>query len=117
MPALPPPPPPHPPPQSPPSAPPEYKVYRSRKRLRDRFGPMAGNPLEALRKRRGKSPKPIMPGEKPAKPTWRRVVKGVALAGGAGDPVAIAAVFISPQTPPGGAQERKDAASPGGGGP
>src|SRR3954462_8492982 len=98
---LPPPPPPHPPPQSPPSAPPEYKVYRSRKRLRDRFGPLAGNPLEALRKRRGKSSNPIMPGEKPAKPTWRRGVKWVARAVVAWIRVAIAAVFISAQTSPG----------------
>src|SRR3954453_4921824 len=111
---LPPPPPPQPPPQSPPSAPPEYKLYRSRKRLRDRFGPMAGNPLEALRKRRGKSPKPIMPGEKPAKPTWRRVVKWFALAVVAWILVAIVSFFVSAQTAPGGSQEPKDALSPGG---
>src|SRR3954451_20850648 len=111
---LPPPPPPQPPPQSPPSARPEYKVYRSRKRLRDRFGPVAGNPLEALRKRRGKSPKPIMPGETPAKPTWGRVVKWVALVVVAWILVAIAAFFISAQTSPGVSQETKDALSPGG---
>src|SRR3954471_9027893 len=106
--------PPPPPPPSPPSGPPEYKIYRSRKRLRDRFGPVAPNPLEALKRRRGKSPKPIMPGEKPAKPTWRRVVKWVALAVVAWILVAIVSFFVSAQTAPGVSQKTKDALSPGG---
>src|SRR3954471_8797022 len=99
--------PPPPPPPSPPSGPPEYKVYRSRKRLSDRFGPVATNPLEALRRRRGKSPKPVMPGDKPPKPTWRRVVKYVLLAVVAWILVAIAAFFISAQTAPGVSQSTK----------
>jgi LCP family protein required for cell wall assembly len=111
---IPPPPPPSPPQQSPPSEPPQYNVYRSRKRLRDRFGPVAGNPLEALRRRRDKGPKPVVPGEKPPKPTWRRVVRWVVIAVIAWILVAIAAFFISAQTSPGVSQKTKDALSPGG---
>src|SRR3954470_11730028 len=106
--------PPPPPPPTPPSGPPEYKVYRSRKRLSDRFGPIATNPLEALRKRRGKPKRPGMPGEKPAKPTWRRVLKWVAIAVVAWILVAIVSFFISAQTSPGVSQRAKDALSPGG---
>ena len=75
---------------------------------------MATNPLEALRKRRGKRPKPVMPGDKPPKPTWRRVVKYVLLAIVAWILVAVAAFFISAQTAPGEPQSTKDALSPGG---
>src|SRR4051794_14364539 len=106
--------PPPPPPPTPPSGPPEYKVYRSRKRLSDRFGPIATNPLEALRKRRGKPKRPVMPGEKPAKPTWRRVLKWVAIAVVAWILVAIVSFFVSAQTAPGVSQRAKDALSPGG---
>src|SRR3954453_149924 len=35
-----------------PGEPPEYNVYKSRKRLRDRFSPPGANPLEALKRRR-----------------------------------------------------------------
>src|SRR3954453_7985267 len=104
--------PPPPPPQAPPAGPPEYKVYRSRKRLRDRFGPVAGNPLEALRRRRRKE-KPL-PGGKPPKPLWRRIVKWVAIAIGVWILVAIVSFFISAQTAPGVSQKTKDALSPGG---
>jgi LCP family protein required for cell wall assembly len=106
--------PPPPPPPTPPSGRPEYKVYRSRKRLSDRFGPIATNPIEAFRKRRGKSKGPVMPGEKPAKPTWRRVLKWVAIAIVAWILVAIISFFISAQTSPGVSQKTKDALSPGG---
>src|SRR4051794_8470847 len=102
------------PPPSPPSGPPEYKVYRSRKRLSDRFGPIASNPLDALKRRRGKPKRPVMPGEKPAKPTWRRVVKWVAIAIVAWILVAIVAFFISAQTGTGVNQGTKDALAPGG---
>src|SRR3954451_15088933 len=105
--------PPTPPPPSPPSGPPEYKVYRSRKRLRDRFGPVAGNPLEALRRRRRKPGEPELPGVKPPKPLWRRVLKWVALAVVAWILVAIAAFLTSAQTSPGVSQRTKDALSPG----
>src|SRR3954470_10578665 len=104
--------PPPPPPQSPPSGPPEYKVYRSRKRLRDRFGPVATNPLEALRRRRRREP--ALPGEKPPKPVWRRVLKWVAIAIVAWILVAIASFFISAQTSPGVSDKTKNALSPGG---
>ena len=106
MPDVPPPSPPQ--PQQPPAGPPEYKVYRSRKRLRDRFGPTAQNPLDALRGRREKRP-PKAPGERPAKPVWRRVLKYAALAVIAWILVAIVAFFISAQTSPGVTQNTKDA--------
>src|SRR3954468_15572802 len=105
---------PPPPPPTPPSGPPEYKVYRSRKRLSDRFGPIATNPIEALRKRRGKPKGPVLPGEKPAKPTWRRVLKWVVIAIVAWILVAIVSFFVSAQTAPGVSQRAKDALSPGG---
>src|SRR3954451_12217512 len=106
--------PPPPPPQTPPSGPPEYKVYRSRKRLSDRFGPIATNPLEALKRRRDKRRAPRLPGEKPPKPTWRRVLKWVALAIVAWILVAIAAFFISAQTAPGVSDGTKQALDGGG---
>src|SRR4051794_26351237 len=106
--------PPPPPPPSPPSGPPQYKVYRSRKRLRDRFGPVSSNPLEALRRRRGKPSEPGLPRTKPAKPVWRRVLKWVALAIVAWILVAIVSFFISAQTSPGVSRRTKDALSPGG---
>ena len=106
--------PPSPPPPSPPSGPPEYKVYRSRKRLSDRFGPAAKNPLEALKRRRKKQREPGLPGEKPPKPTWRRVAKWVAIAIGAWILVAIVAFFVSAQTAPGVSDATKNALSGGG---
>jgi len=112
---LPPPPPSQP---RPPSGPPEYKVYRSRRRLRDRFGPVAGNPIDALRKRRQRRPgepqRPLAPGEKPRKPTWRRVLKYVALAIVAWILVAIVTFFVSAQTAPGVDDDTKAALDGGG---
>ena len=112
---LPPPPPNRP---TPPSGPPEYNVYRSRRRLRDRFGPVAASPLDALKKRRGKGPSeprgPGLPGRKPAKPVWRRVVKYVLLAIVAWILVAIVSFFISAQTAPGVNDATKQALSGGG---
>jgi LCP family protein required for cell wall assembly len=108
---------PPPPPQQPqpPSGPPEYKVYRSRRRLRDRFGPVAGNPLDALKKRREKGPRePRIPGQKPAKPLWRRIVKYVALAIVAWLLVAIVTFFVSAQTAPGVSERTKRALDGGG---
>jgi LCP family protein required for cell wall assembly len=105
--------PPSPPPPPRPTGPPEYKVYRSRKRLSDRFGPLAGNPLEALRRKRGKD-RPPLPGEKPPKPTWRRVLKWVAIAVGAWILIAIVAFFISAQTAPTVSDQTKQTLSGGG---
>src|SRR3954471_20993614 len=105
---------PPPPPPQPPSGPPEYKVYRSRRRLRDRLGPMAGNPLDGLRKRRDKQPRPQLPGAKPPKPTWRRVVKYVLIAIVAWVLVAIVTFFVSAQTAPGVSDRTKQALSGGG---
>ena len=75
---------------------------------------MAKNPLEALRRRPGRRPKPGLPGEKPPKPVWRRALKWVALAIVAWILVAIVAFFVSAQTAPGVSQGTKDALSPGG---
>jgi LCP family protein required for cell wall assembly len=109
--------PPPPPPQPPSGEPPKYNVYRSRKRLRDRLGPAATNPLEALRRRRGKSPEqPGQPGAPGTKRgiTPRRVLKWVALAVVAWILVAIVAFFISAQTSPGVSDGTKAALSGGG---
>jgi LCP family protein required for cell wall assembly len=113
---LPPPPPPQQPPQRP-QGPPEYKVYRSRKRLRDRFGPLAGNPLDKLRKRSQKpGDRPPLPGEpKPRrKITPWRVVKWVLLAMATWLLIALVVFFISAQTTRGVNQKTEDALSPGG---
>jgi LCP family protein required for cell wall assembly len=107
--------PPPPPPQQPPSGPPEYKVYRSRKRLRDRFGPAAASPLDALKKRgdrRQRRQEPGVPGQR--KPvTWKRVLKWVALAVVTWILVAIVVFFISAQTAPGVSERTEDALDPG----
>jgi LCP family protein required for cell wall assembly len=106
--------PPSPPPPQPPGGPPEYKVYRSRKRLSDRFGPVATNPLEALRKRRGrKEPRPPGAPER-GRITPRRVIKWLALAVLGWILIAIVAFFISAQTSPSVSDKTKDALSPGG---
>ena len=117
--ALPPPPPEPPrPPEAPrpaePGQPPQYKVYRSRKRFRDRLGPAGGSPLDALRRRRrGRGPQP--PGA-PARrrPLARRILKYVALAAVAWILVAIVTFFISAQTAPGVSDQTKAALSGGG---
>jgi LCP family protein required for cell wall assembly len=85
-------------PDSSPGEPPQYNVYRSRKRLRDRLGPAGGNPLEALRRRRGRDRGTQPPGEQPKKGiTPRRVVRWVLLAAGVWILIAIVAFFLSAQ--------------------
>jgi LCP family protein required for cell wall assembly len=107
--------PPSPPPPPRPSGPPEYKVYRSRKRLSDRFGPIAGNPLEALRRRRDRRPsEPGVPGTRAPRPTWRRVLKWALVAIGTWILISIVAFFISAQTAPGVSDQAKQALSGGG---
>src|SRR4051812_5271676 len=108
---------PPPPPPERPQGPPEYKVYRSRRRLRDRLGPLARNPLEAFRKRQqkrdGRPPQPG--GPKPRKKiTPLRVLKWVALAIVGWLLISLVVFFISAQTAPGVSQKTKDALSPGG---
>jgi LCP family protein required for cell wall assembly len=105
--------PPSPPPQQPPPGPPQYNVYKSRRRLRDRLGPLAKNPLDPLRRQK-REKQPPQPGEKRPKPTWRRVLKWVVLAIVAWILVAIVAFFISAQTAPG-VSDRTKAALDGGG--
>ena len=101
-----------------PGEPPQYNVYRSRKRLRDRFSPSGANPLEAIRRRRGKrgdGPRQP-PGERP-KPTGitpRRVIKWLVLAILGWIVIAIVAFFVSAQVN-GGVDDRTSAALSGGG--
>src|SRR3954453_6772331 len=101
-----------------PGEPPKYNVYRSRKRLRDRFSPSGGaNPLEAIRRRRGRGDKgPQAPGQrtKPTGITPRRVVKWIALAIVGWTLAAIVAFFISAQVN-GGVDDKTSAALSGGG--
>ena len=108
-------------PDSSPGEPPQYNVYRSRKRLRDRLGGGAGsrNPLEALKRRRGRSEgPPPAPGEprksKPTGITPRRVIKWVALAILAWILISLVAFFISAQVNGGVDDKTKNALSGGG---
>src|SRR4051812_36775875 len=103
-----PPPPPPPPGQS---EPPRYNVYRSRKRLRDRFAPVGANPMEAIRRRRGRVK---APDEGKGGVTPRRVLKWVALAIGAWLLVTIVAFFVSAQVNGGVDSKTKNALSGGG---
>ena len=104
------PPPPQPP--QPPSGPPQYKVYRSRKRLRDRLGPAGSNPLDALRGRRGR--KPAGPPSQKRAVTPGRVLKWIALAA-LGWLLLSAVVFvISSLTAPSVSERTEKALSPGG---
>jgi LCP family protein required for cell wall assembly len=97
----------------PPGEPPQYKVYRSRKRLRDRLSPGDRNPLEALRKRRGDQPQ--VPGERPRQGlTPLRILKWVALLAILWVLVSIGSFFISAQVN-GGVSDRTKAALSGGG--
>src|SRR3954451_14972983 len=106
---------PPPPPPERPQGPPEYKVYRSRRRLRDRLGPLAANPLEAFRKRQqkrdGRPPQPGGP-KPPKKITPLRVLKWVALAIAGWLLISLVVFFISAQTAPGVSQKTKDALQP-----
>ena len=107
-----PPPPPQPP--QPPSGPPEYKVYRSRKRLRDRVSPPGGNPLDALRRRRGrKDGFQQQPGPKRGI-TPGRVLKWIALAALGWILLSVALFFISAQLAPSVSERTERALSPGG---
>jgi LCP family protein required for cell wall assembly len=99
-------------PDSSPGEPPQYNVYRSRKRLRDRLAPAGGNPLEAIRRRRGRVKPPK--GERPGGITPRRVVKWVLLAALSWILIAIVAFFLSAQIN-GGVDDKTSAALSGGG--
>jgi LCP family protein required for cell wall assembly len=100
-----------PPPPPPPSEPPQYNVYRSRKRLRDRFAPSGVNPMEAIRRRRGRV-KP--PDEGKGGITPRRVLKWIALAIVGWILVTIVVFFISAQVNGGVDAKTKNALSGGG---
>src|SRR5919199_130536 len=92
---------PPPPPAPPSSEPPPYKVYRSRRRLRDRFAPSGQSPIDALRRRRGRR-EPQPPGA-PARRgiTPRRVLKWVAIVVLGWVLVSVVVFFVSAQTAPG----------------
>jgi LCP family protein required for cell wall assembly len=110
------PPTPPPPPQQPqpPSGPPDYKVYRSRKRLRDRFSPPGGNPLDALRRRRGGGRGQGLQQAPRRRITPGRVVKWILLAI-LGWLLLSAVVFvISAMTAPSVSERTEEALSPGG---
>jgi LCP family protein required for cell wall assembly len=96
---------------SPPPEPPQYNVYRSRKRMRDRLAPAGGNPMEAIRRRRGrvKPPKDEKRGITP-----RRALKWVALAVVAWILVSIVTFFVSAQVNGGVDSKTKNALSGGG---
>lgn len=110
-----PPSPPQPPRQPPrPSGPPEYKVYRSRKRLRDRLGPAGGNPLDALRRRRGRGRKEGPPPGAGRRITPGRVLKWMALAALGWILMSTVVFFISAQLAPSVSNRTEEALSPGG---
>ena len=104
-----------PPPPAPPSSePPPYKVYRSRRRLRDRFAPAGQSPIDALRRRRGRRQ-----GAPPGAPerrgvTPRRVLKWVGIVVLGWILVAVVVFFISAQTAPGVSGATKQALGGGG---
>jgi LCP family protein required for cell wall assembly len=109
------PPTPPPPPQQPqpPSGPPEYKVYRSRKRLRDRISPPGGNPLDALRRRRGGRKDGLQ--QAPGKGiTPGRVLKWVLLAVVGWLLLSVVVFVISAMTAPSVSERTEEALSPGG---
>src|SRR3954452_9163767 len=100
-----------------PGEPPRYNVYKSRKRLRDRFSPAGANPLEALKRRRRGRQQQQPPGAPPPKSTGitpRRVLKWVALAVVGWTLAAIVAFFVSAQVN-GGVDDKTSAALSGGG--
>ena len=108
-----PPSPPQPPqPPQPPSGPPQYKVYRSRKRLRDRLAPAGGNPLDALRGRRGR--KQGQPPSPKRAVTPGRVLKWVALAILGWLTLSLVVFVISSLTAPTVSDRTEEALSPGG---
>lgn len=106
-----------PPPPEPPKSPepPQYKLYRSRKRLRDRFATPGTNPLDALRRGRG-SRRPGVPG-KPRRAggiTPRRALKWIAVAIVAWLLLALVLFFVSAQTAPSVSSSTQAALSGGG---
>src|SRR5947209_4036393 len=76
--------------------PPEYKVYKSRSKLRDRLAP-GRNPLEALR-RRTRRTGPLPPG---TRRTARRAVKWILIAAAGWILISIITFVISVATAPG----------------
>jgi LCP family protein required for cell wall assembly len=95
-----------------PGEPPQYNVYRSRKRLRDRLARPGTNPLEAIRRRRGRVQPPDDGSGRGVTP--RRVLKWVALAVLTWILVTIVAFFVSAQIN-GGVDDKTSAALSGGG--
>jgi LCP family protein required for cell wall assembly len=95
----------------PPEEPPQYNVYRSRKRLRDRLAPAGANPIEAIRRRRGRVK---APDDGKGGITPRRVVKWIVLAIVAWILVSIVSFVVSAQVNGGVDDKTKNALSGGG---
>src|SRR3954468_3359969 len=95
-----------------PGEPPQYNVYRSRKRLRDRLAGPGTNPLEAIRRRRGRVKPPKE--DRRGGITPRRVSKWIALAVLGWTLITIVAFFVSAQVN-GGVDDKTSAALSGGG--
>ena len=93
-----------------PGEPPQYNVYRSRRRLRDRLPSGGANPVEAIRRRRGRVKPP--PGAE--KPAWRRVLKWVLVFVAAWTLISIVSFFVSAQVNGGVDSRTQDALSGGG---
>jgi LCP family protein required for cell wall assembly len=98
---------------------PEYKVYRSRRGLLDRFNPrdQLSQLREAARRRArrepGADPDPTER-RRPRGPVWRRILKWVALAVGAWLLLSFVLFMVSAQIQKGVSDETKDALSGGG---
>lgn len=96
-----------------PPEPPKYKVYKSRKRLRDRLRPpgsdTGGSLLDGLKKRPRKESGPRDPYTKPGPSVARRVLKYVALAALGWILLAVVVFIVSASTKPGISDEAEQA--------
>lgn len=109
--------PPQPPPQGPPQPPP-YKVYRSRRSLRDRLGgdrPAGESPHGRLRGRRRRQPGvPGVPGAPAEKPLWRRILRYALIGAAVWLLFSFVVFMISAQTQEGVSDRTENALSGGG---
>ncbi|MDQ3935668.1 MAG: LCP family protein [Actinomycetota bacterium] len=94
-----------PPPQGPPPGPPQYKVYRSRRSLRDRLRPdrPAESPMRRLRRRRERGPRD--------RPLWRRVLRWALVGAALWLLLSFVIFMISAQTQEGVSSRTEDALS------
>jgi LCP family protein required for cell wall assembly len=92
---------------------PDYKVYRSRPQLRERFRPSGRSPLDALRRRRP-APSVEPGGPRRRRPRLRRFLKWAAIAIGSWILLSIVVFMVSAQTAPGVSSDGEKALSSGG---